>query len=53
MKTWLKKFEKKFGFDAYNEILKEFGKMAQRIEELKQSRNKWKNKYLALKEKQK
>lgn len=47
----LKKFEEKFGFKAYEEIKKFMGSLVQKIEELKLSRENWKNKYMKLKEK--
>lgn len=47
----LKKFEKKFGFEAYEEIKKFMGSLVQKIEELKLSRENWKNKYMRLKKK--
>ena len=41
-----KEFEKKFGFKAYEEILKIFARLHQKIEDLTKSRDNWKRKYL-------
>lgn len=38
----LSEIEKKFGVEAYNRILKVFGRMSMKIDELTKSRNKWK-----------
>lgn len=46
-----KTFEKKFGFKAYNSILDIFSKLHMRINRLTASRDEWKRKYYALKEK--
>ena len=49
MNSWLKKFKEKFGFDAYDEVMNEMGKMSMNIERLKESRDNWKKKYMELK----
>ncbi len=46
-----KEFEKKFGFECYDEIKKIFASMYQKIEELKESRDKWRDRYFELKKK--
>lgn len=45
----LKIIEKKFGIEAYNEIVKLLGSQEQRISEIKKSREHWKDEYFKLK----
>ena len=45
----LKIIERKWGIEAYNDLLKVFGSQEQRIEEIKKSREKWRAKYFKLK----
>ncbi len=40
-----KEFEKKFGFECYEEIKTIFSRLHQKIEDLRNSRDKWKEKY--------
>jgi len=44
-----KDFEKKFGFKTYENIKQIYSSLYQKIEELKKSRDKWKEKYNSLK----
>lgn len=45
----LKEIERKFGIQAYNELLDIFSKLFSRIQELEESRENWKNKFIQMK----
>ena len=44
----LKEFEKKFGFECYNELVQIIASMYQKIEELTKSRDSWRGRYTQL-----
>ena len=44
-----KKIEEKFGLDAWNEVRNYYSSLFNKIEDLIKSRNKWREKYLKLK----
>jgi len=48
-KELFEEFKFNFGFAAYDEILKIYSRLYITIEELKESREKWKKKYMDLK----
>ena len=49
IKQQIKKIEKKWGIEAYNDIMKYFYTLIRKIEDLIISRDNWKNKYMKLK----
>lgn len=46
---WLKEFEDKFGITAYKEIINEMTKLLRADEEIRKSRDNWREKYEELK----
>lgn len=45
----IRKFEEKSGLKLYNEIMDDLGKFKRDLDELRISRDNWKNKYMELK----
>ena len=45
----IKKFEEKSGLKLYDEIMDDLNKIHMKVEDLKKSRENWKNKYRRLK----